>query len=115
MRTHLGPALLIIDDFGLRELATLQAEDFCELVCERYRSGSLMAVSNRIPKNWHALFLNPVLAERALDRLINSSHYVLIEGKSYRLLRRADRGRAGSEAISSSLFLVDKEEAATGS
>lgn len=114
MRTYLGPDLLIIDDFGLRDFTPLQAEDFYELVCERYRSGSLMVVSNRTPKDWYALFPNPVLAEGALDRLINSSHYILMEGKSYRPLRRPDRGRAGSDPSSSS-FPVDKEEVTTGS
>jgi len=109
MRTYLGPDLLIIDDFGLRDFAPLQAEDFCELVCEHYRSGSLMMVSNRTPKDWYALFSNPVLAEGALDRLINSSHYILMKGKSYRPLRRPDRGRAGSDPGSSS-FPVGKEE-----
>ena len=75
---------------------------------------SLMVVSNRTPKDWYALFPNPVLAEGALDRLINSSHYILMEGKSYRPLRRPDRGRAGSDPSSSS-FPVDKEEVTTGS
>ncbi|MGE5587753.1 MAG: ATP-binding protein, partial [Clostridia bacterium] len=104
----------IIDDFGLRDFTPLQAEDFYELVCERYRSGSLMVVSNRTPKDWYALFPNPVLAEGALDRLINSSHYVMMEGKSYRPLRRPDRRPAGSDPSSSS-FPVDKEEVTTGS
>lgn len=114
LRVYLQPDLLIIDDFGLRDLTPLQAEDFYELVCERYRSGSLIVVSNRTPKDWYALFPNPVLAEGALDRLINSSHYILMEGKSYRPLRRPDRGRAGSDPLSSS-FPVGKEEMAAGS
>ena len=56
-------------------------EDFYELVCERYRRGSLMVVSNRAPKDWYALFPNPVLAEGSLDRFINSSHHVFMVGK----------------------------------
>jgi hypothetical protein len=33
----------------------------------------------------------PVLAEGALDRLVNSPHHVLMPGRSYRPLRRPDR------------------------
>jgi len=102
MRTYLEPDLRIIDDFGLSDFTPLQAEDFYELVCERYRSGSLMVVSNRTPKDWYALFPNPVLAEGAFDRLINNSHYILMEGESYRPPRCPDRGRAGSDPSSSS-------------
>lgn len=102
MRTYLGPDLLIIDDFGLRDFTPLQAEDFYELVCERYRSGSLMVVSNRTPKDWYALFPNPVLADGALDRLINSSHF-----------RRPDRERASTNPNSSSF--PAEEEVTTGS
>ncbi|HHV78290.1 MAG TPA: ATP-binding protein [Firmicutes bacterium] len=94
MRAYLLPDLLIIDDFGLRDLTPLQAQDFYELVCERYRRGSLMVVSNRTPKDWYALFPNPVLAEVALDRLINSSHHVFMLGRSYRPLRRPDQDHA---------------------
>ncbi|MGE5588959.1 MAG: ATP-binding protein [Clostridia bacterium] len=107
-----GIRLSAIDHFGLHDPTPLQADDSYELVCERYRSGSLMAVSDRTPKDWYALFPNPVLAEGALDRLIDSSHYVLMEGKSHRPLWRPDRGRASSNPCPS-LFPVDKEEVVT--
>jgi DNA replication protein DnaC len=32
-----------------------------------------------------SLFPNPVVAESLLDRLINTSHQVLVDGPSYRL------------------------------
>ncbi|MDP2949450.1 MAG: ATP-binding protein, partial [Chloroflexota bacterium] len=35
-------------------------------------------------QDWYPLFPNPVLAESALDRLLNSSHHVVLTGKSYR-------------------------------
>lgn len=88
LRKYIKPNLLIIDDFGLREFSSLQAEDLYELICERYRTGSLIVASNRAPGDWYGLFPNPVLAEGALDRLINSSHHLLLTGKSYRPLRR---------------------------
>ena len=44
----------------------------------------MMIASNRSPQDWYPLFPNPVLAEGALDRLINRSHHLILEGRSYR-------------------------------
>ena len=91
LRLYLRPDLLLIDDFCLREFTPQQAEDLFELVGERHRSLSTMIASNRAPQDWYPLFPNPVLAESTLDRLINRSHHVVLEGRSYRPLLRPDR------------------------
>ncbi|MDT5230769.1 MAG: hypothetical protein QOI39_1269, partial [Mycobacterium sp.] len=44
----------------------------------------LILTSNRAPKDWYPLFPNPVVAESLLDRLINTSHQILMDGPSYR-------------------------------
>jgi DNA replication protein DnaC len=44
--------------------------------------------SNRPPQDWYPLFPNPVVAESLLDRVINSSHQVFMNGPSYRLRKR---------------------------
>jgi len=88
LRAYLRPHLLILDDFGLRSLTPQQSEDLYELFSERYRTSSTIVVSNRPPENWYELFANPVLAESVLDRLVNSAHHVLMEGKSYRPVKR---------------------------
>jgi hypothetical protein len=44
--------------------------------------------SNRSPVDWYPLFPNPVVAESLLDRLINSSHQVFMNGPSYRPNKR---------------------------
>ena len=82
--------LLIVDDFGLRELSVQVAEDFFELVCARDQVGSWLIASNREPADWYALFPNPVVAEGVLDRLVNSSYHVVLEGRSYRPMHRPD-------------------------
>jgi DNA replication protein DnaC len=95
------PRVLILDDFGLREFAVAQADDLYELVCERaIARRSLIVTSNRAPADWYALFPNPVVAEGALDRLVNSAHHVLMEGRSYRPPKRPDRaGASPAEAL----------------
>lgn len=90
LRRYLAPDLLILDDLGLRAFSERQGEDLYELISERVRRGSTIVTSNRPPSEWYALFPNPVLAEGALDRLINASHHVTLEGKSYRPRQRPD-------------------------
>lgn len=92
LRKYLQSEVLILDDFGMREFSPSQAEDLYELICERYRSGSMIVTSNRRPHEWYALFPNAVLAESALDRLVNSAHHVVFRGRTYRPLRRPDGG-----------------------
>jgi len=90
-RAYLQPDLLILDDFCLKELSPQQAEDTFELIGERHRSSSTIIASNRAPQDWYPLFPNPVLAEAILDRIINRSHHLILEGRSYRPLLRPDR------------------------
>jgi DNA replication protein DnaC len=77
------PAVLILDDFAMRELTPAQADDLYELITER-AGAPLVLTSNRAPQDWYPLFPNPVVAESLLDRLINNSHQVFMNGPSYR-------------------------------
>ena len=43
------------------------------------------------PVDWYPLFPNPVVAESLLDRLINTSHQVFMNGPSYRPNKRPGR------------------------
>ncbi|MGR6968037.1 IS21-like element helper ATPase IstB [Streptomyces cynarae] len=83
MRELIRPDLLILDDFAMRQLTAAQADDLYELVSER-QGRSLIITSNRAPSDWYPLFPNPVVAESLLDRLINASHQVIMNGPSYR-------------------------------
>lgn len=83
MRELIRPDVLILDDFAMRQLSAAQADDLYELVSER-QGRSLIITSNRAPSDWYPLFPNPVVAESLLDRLINTSHQVIMNGPSYR-------------------------------
>jgi DNA replication protein DnaC len=84
------PAVLILDDFAMRELTAPQADDLYELITER-AGRSLILTSNRAPQDWYPLFPNPVVAESLLDRVINNSHQVFMNGPSYRPSKRPGR------------------------
>jgi DNA replication protein DnaC len=97
LRAWARPGLLILDDFAMREFSAAQADDLYELVTER--SGkSLVITANRAATDWYPLFPNPVVAESILDRIVNGAHHVLMEGRSYRPMRRPGRATAEAEA-----------------
>lgn len=89
IRDYTKPLVLILDDFAMREHTAMHADDLYELISERAVAGKpLILTSNRQPKDWYGLFPNPVVAESLLDRLINTSHQVLMDGPSYRPRKR---------------------------
>ncbi|MFE4777886.1 ATP-binding protein [Streptomyces sp. NPDC056713] len=83
--------VLILDDFAMRQLNATQADDLYELVSAR-QGKSLIITSNRSPSDWYPLFPNPVVAESLLDRVINTSHQVIMNGPSYRPNKRPRNG-----------------------
>lgn len=83
LATYLRPHLLVLDDFGLRALSPLAAEDLYDVINERYERGSIIITSNRAPAEWPDLFGNP-LASAGLDRLAHHAEVVVITGASFR-------------------------------
>jgi DNA replication protein DnaC len=90
LRELTRPAVLVLDDFAIRELTAPQADDLYELITER-AGKSVIFTSNRAPADWYQLFPNPVVAESLLDRVINSSHHIFMNGPSYRPAKRPGR------------------------
>src|SRR5207302_10835330 len=93
MRRLIGVDLLILDDFAIHPLDATETGDIYELVVERHRRRSIIAVSNREPPvEWLATMADPLLAQGAVDRLVNGAHQLVLEGESY---RRRQKPRAG--------------------
>jgi DNA replication protein DnaC len=88
LRRYLGPELLILDDFAMRDYTLPQAEDLYELVSRRYRRDSLIVTMHREPKGPHPLFSNPVVAGALLDRLLDRAHVITMLGRGYRPRQR---------------------------
>lgn len=80
----IAPDLLVVDDFGLRQLDRTQSSDLYEVIIERHKRSSTIFTSNRDVEEWIPLFADPILANSALDRLAHNAHQVVIEGDSYR-------------------------------
>lgn len=92
LNTYLRPDLLILDDFGLRPLSHPSPADLYDVINERYEKGSIVLTSNRSPKEWPALFGDPLLASAGLDRLGDRAEMLVIQGQSYRAQGRGSLG-----------------------
>jgi DNA replication protein DnaC len=93
LRRWARPALLVLDDFAMREFTVAQADDLYELVTDR-TGRSFVITANRSVEDWYPLFPNPVVAESILDRVVNSAHHVHMPGRSYRPNRRPTTTRS---------------------
>jgi DNA replication protein DnaC len=86
------PDLLILNDFGLKPLASPDDEHFHDLVEDRYRKASMILTSNLDFPDWGKVFPNAILGEATVDRLRHDAHRVTIEGDSHRRPREVRPG-----------------------
>ena len=76
--------LLIIDDFALQPMDSVDTADIYELIVERHRAAATVITSNREPVEWLGLMADPLLAQSAIDRLQSAAHELVLDGESYR-------------------------------
>lgn len=87
LRTLAKVPLLIIDDFGLKPFQPQQAEDFHDLIAERYENTATIVTSNLDFSEWGDAFPNKLLGAATIDRLRHGAYRVVLDGKSYRAPR----------------------------
>lgn len=76
--------VLILDDFGLKPLSAEQSSDLYDLIASTHIKASLIITTNRKIEKWTELFYDPVMANAALDRIVNNAYRIILEGESYR-------------------------------
>jgi DNA replication protein DnaC len=84
LRKIISVDLLILDDMAIDVLEATASRDLYEILLERYRTGSIIATSNRGPDEWLATFADPIRAQSAIDRFTSNAYDLIIEGESYR-------------------------------
>jgi DNA replication protein DnaC len=80
--------LIILDELGFTPLNRIVADHLFRIISERYERGSIIVTSNKPFELWAEMFVDPILATAALDRLIHHAHVVPITGDSYRMKDR---------------------------
>jgi DNA replication protein DnaC len=101
MRFYAGPTLLVIDELGYLPLPADAAAALFQVVSQRHLRTSIVLTTNRGISSWGSVFGDEMLAAAMLDRLLDRSVVLHLEGDSYRLrehharaehLRQASRG-----------------------
>src|SRR5271169_380099 len=85
LRRYLNPELLIIDDFGLKQLPKNSGEHLFEVIMRRYENRSTIMTSNRPLEEWGKLLGDLPTAGAILERFLHHGQTIAITGRSYRL------------------------------
>lgn len=79
--------LLILDDFGLKQLDLSMTQDLLEVVEERNHARRSIAISAQLPVNeWSSVFKDQTIAVAILDRLVRNAYRLDLKGPSRRPL-----------------------------
>lgn len=81
MKAYRKVNLLILDEWLLVSLTEHEARDVLEIVEARYQNASTIFCSQFEPSGWYEQIGEATLADAILDRVIHSSHSILIDGK----------------------------------
>jgi DNA replication protein DnaC len=76
--------LLILDDFGLHAIDQQGRQLLLDLIEDRHQRASIIFCSQIPVSKWHALIGESTIADAILDRVINSSHRLELNGESLR-------------------------------
>ncbi len=76
--------LLILDDFGLKAFDNNTREMLMDVIDDRFNSSSTI-ISSQIPVSlWYDIIGEGTIADAILDRIVNSSHRIELQGPSLR-------------------------------
>jgi DNA replication protein DnaC len=86
LKTYTHPTLLLLDELGYLPIDKRGADLLFQVVAARYESGSIVLTTNRVFREWGAIFdVDNTLATALIDRLMHHGEAVLIKGDSYRM------------------------------
>ncbi len=85
MQDMVKPDMLILDDFGLKQLDLAMTQDLLEVVEERHHAKRSIAISAQLPvKEWPSVFKDRTVADAILDRLVRNAYRFDLKGPSRR-------------------------------
>jgi len=76
--------LLIIDDFGLQQLDSFASLTLMEIIEDRHAIKSMIIGSQLPLDKWYEVISEKTVADAILDRLLNTSHKIILKGESMR-------------------------------
>lgn len=85
MRFFASPALLVVDELGYLSLPADAAAALFQVVSSRHRKASIVLTTNRGIASWGSVLGDDMVAAAMLDRLLDRSVVMHLDGDSYRL------------------------------
>jgi DNA replication protein DnaC len=82
--TWIKPLFLIVDDWFLTQPNNQDVERLLKLVEKRMHIGSTVYCSQLHPEEWHDRIEEKIIADAILDRIVNRSYLLSLEGESMR-------------------------------
>lgn len=85
LREFTTPSLLLLDELGYLPIDKRGADLLFQVVAARYERGSIVISTNRVFRDWGAIFdKDNTLATAMIDRLMHHGEPIVIQGDSYR-------------------------------
>lgn len=85
MRFFAGPTLLVIDELGYLSLPGDAAAALFQVISQRHLKTSIVLTTNRGITSWGSVLGDEMVAAAMLDRLLDRSVVMHLDGDSYRL------------------------------
>ena len=82
-RTH----VLVLDDWGLAPFTAPEAREVLEVIEDRSQLNSTIVASQLPFEHWHSAIADPSVADAVLDRLVHTSHRIVLKGESMRKVK----------------------------
>jgi DNA replication protein DnaC len=76
--------LLILDDFGINQLSSIERKDLFEIIEDRHKNKATLITTQLPIKHWHEYINEPAIADAIMDRLLNNAHKLELKGESMR-------------------------------
>ena len=90
--------LLVIDDWGLAALTSVERQDVLEILEDRSERASTLITSQVPVTGWHDLIGEPTIADSICDRLVHTAYILELQGPSLRETRaKAQHGDANGQ------------------
>ena len=99
MRFFAGPTLLVIDELGYLPLPADAAAALFQVVSQRHLKTSIVLTTNRGISSWGNVLGDEMIAAAMLDRLLDRSVVMHLDGDSYRLRSHHARAETLRKAV----------------
>lgn len=79
------PDLLILDDFGIKQIDVELSQDLLEVIDDRWRHQKSLGISSQLPvKEWPNVFSDLTICDSIMDRIVRNAYRINLKGPSRR-------------------------------